>query len=184
MRYCRVFTRKVQEFILLLTLCNSQFCSCTHRGITVVSSKLDSTDLVGTGNAECTYKFPYAMQTASMACDFNMATHVQGANPYPSTASLNDKTFFVKWLDNHVIAAFMVDAYPTMVNCNVYITDRLPIDRSDPDLLAFSNIYLDGVFNLGTPMEGNVLAFTPTSAQNQSNFAVREIRVWSNPDVA
>jgi hypothetical protein len=99
-----------------------------------------------------------------MACDFNMATHVQGANPYPSIATPNDKTFFVKWLDNHVIAAFMVDAYPTMVNCNVYITDELPIDRDDPDLLAFSNIYLDGVFNLGTPMEGNVLAFTPTFA--------------------
>ena len=56
--------------------------------------------------------------------------------------------------------------------------------RNDPDLLVFSSKYPIGLYNLPIPRVGKHLVFMPMDSQDPSKITVREIRVWSQIDLA
>lgn len=124
--------------------------------------------------------------SAADSCDFDLSTYMQGMNNFPSitVADAYQRSFYVQWAASQTIASVYFDGYPQSVSGNVYVTSTFPFDRTDPALLALSQIYPYGVFNLPTPMIGSYLVFMPDDAADASKFALREIRAWSMPDCA
>lgn len=82
------------------------------------------------------------------------------------------------------IAAVMFDGYPQTIYGDVFVTSTFPFIRTDTALLALSKIHPDGVFNLASAKLGTYLIFMPLDSEDPSNFALREVRVWSRPDLA
>jgi hypothetical protein len=130
--------------------------------------------------------YPKSGSSPVDACDFNMNTHLAAVNPFPGGKGADrfDKSFYVSWSNTQTINAVMFDAWPQTVYGDVFVTSTFPFDHTDPALLALSNIYPDGIFNLPSAFLGSYLVFISLDTEEPADFALREIRVWSRPDLA
>jgi len=56
--------------------------------------------------------------------------------------------------------------------------------RYDHALLLFEDVYPYGVFNLPSPKQGKYPYFMPLDSEDPGGLVIREIRVWSEKDLA
>jgi hypothetical protein len=89
----------------------------------------------------------------------------------------------VAWENTITIASFYIDQ-PKPLRTDVYMASQFPFTRNDPALLVEQDVYPFGVFNLSSPKQGKYLVFMPLDSENPGNLVIREIRVWSEKDLA